>query len=307
MVFVIPKWLTIIGEIFFRVCLFNCYPQALYEERIMEDDVCVRLLQWLLPRLRMLYPGFRKVRNQVCKRIQRRIKQLKLADAKAYQHYLEIHPEEWFIVDKLCRVTISRFYRDKVVLEHISKEVLPELAQAAVAHGETGIRGWSAGCAAGEEAYSLVLMWDKLVSHHFPKLDIQVIATDIDQTMLEHAVRACYSYSSIKALPEEWIDTVFSQQEDIFCLDSRFRNKVTFIEQDIRQSLPTEAFHIIFCRNLAFTYFDNTLQLEVLENIHHCLVEGGALIIGGHESLPSGYSGFCQWSEQRAIFRKCSR
>jgi chemotaxis protein methyltransferase CheR len=273
----------------------------------MEDDDCVRFLQWLLPQMQMSYPGFRKVRKQVCKRIQRHINQLNLSDAKAYQHYLETHPEEWFIVDKLCRVTISRFYRDKVVLEHISKELLPELAQAAVITGETSIRGWSAGCAAGEEAYSLVLMWDRLVSNHFPKLDIQVIATDIDQIMLDHAIRACYSYSSIKALPKEWIDTVFSKQEGVFCLDSHLRKKVTFIEQDIRQSLPTESFHIIFCRNLAFTYFDNTLQLEVLENIHSRLVDGGALIVGCHESLPRGYSGFSQWSDHRAIFRKCDR
>jgi len=272
----------------------------------MEDDACVRFLQWLLPQLRMHYPGFRKVRKQVCKRIQRHLMQLNLSDTKSYQHYLETHSDEWFIVDKLCRVTISRFYRDKVVLEHISKEVLPELAQTAVTIGETIIRGWSAGCAAGEEAYSLVLMWDRLLSNHFPKLDIQVIATDIDQIMLDHAIRACYSYSSIKALPEEWINTVFSQQEDAFCLDSRLCKKVTFIEQDVRYSLPTDVFHIIFCRNLAFTYFDNTLQLEVLENIRNCLVDGGALIIGGHESLPKGYSGFCQSPGQRAIFRKCS-
>jgi len=108
-------------------------------------------------------------------------------------------------------------------------------------------------------------------------------------------------------LPKEWIDRAFSQQVDVFCLDSRLRNKVTFIEQDIRQSSPPDAFHIILCRNLAFTYFDNTLQLEVLENLRNCLVDGGALIIGGHESLPEGYSGFCQWPGQRAIFQKCSR
>jgi chemotaxis protein methyltransferase CheR len=255
----------------------------------------------------MRYPGFHKVRKQVCKRIQHRIKQLKLSHAEAYQHYLETHPDEWLIVDKLCSVTISRFYRDKVVLEHISKEVFPELAQTAVTSGETIIRGWCAGCAAGEEAYSLVLIWDRLISRHFPKLDFQVVATDIDQIMLDHAISACYSYSSIKALPKEWVDIFFSQDEDVYCLDSPLRNKVIFIEQDIRLSLPTETFHIVFCRNLAFTYFDNKLQLEVLENIRNCLVDGGALIIGGHESLPKGYSGFCQWSGQRAIFRKCRR
>jgi chemotaxis protein methyltransferase CheR len=273
----------------------------------MEDDVCVSFLQWLLPQLRMRYPGFRKVRKQVCKRIQRHIKQLKLADAGAYQLYLKQHADEWLIVDKLCRVTISRFYRDKVVLEHISKEVLPALAQAAVTSGETTIRCWSAGCAAGEEAYSLVLMWDKLVRNRFPELDIQVTATDIDQVMLDHAKSACYPYSSIKALPEGWIDSAFSQQGETFCLDPRLTSKTIFIEQDIRQSLPSGRFHIIFCRNMAFTYFDKALQLEVLDNIHRCLVDGGALVVGGHESLPVGYSGFCPWSEQRAIFRKCQR
>ena len=111
----------------------------------MEDDVCISFLRWLLPQLQMRYSGFRKVRKQVCKRIQRRITQLNLSDAMSYQHYLDTHPDEWFVVDKLCRVTISRFYRDRVVLEHISKEVLPELAQTTVASGKTIIRGWSAG------------------------------------------------------------------------------------------------------------------------------------------------------------------
>jgi len=273
----------------------------------MEDDVCISFLRWLLPQLQMRYPGFRKVRKQVCKRIQRRITQLNLSDAMSYQHYLETHTDEWIVVDKLCRVTISRFYRDRVVLEHISKEVLPELAQTAVTSGKTTFRGWSAGCAAGEEAYSLVLMWDRLISNHFPKLDIQVVATDIDESMLDRAANACYPYSSIKALPREWIDRFFSAQADVYCLDSPLRNKVTFIEQDIRQALPADAFDIVFCRNLAFTYFDNKLQLEVLENIRNRLVDDGALIIGCHESLPKGYSGFCQRSGQRAIFRKCRR
>ena len=273
----------------------------------MEDDVCISFLRWLLPQLQMRYSGFRKVRKQVCKRIQRHIQQLNLSDAMSYQHYLETHPDEWFVVDKLCRVTISRFYRDRVVLEHISKEVLPELAQTTAASGKTNIRGWSAGCAAGEEAYSLVLMWHRLISNHFPKLDIQVVATDIDKSMLDRAANACYSYSSVKALPKEWIDRFFSIRGDVYCLDPLIRNKVTFIEQDIRQSLPAETFDIVFCRNLAFTYFDNKLQHDVLENIRDHLVDGGVLIIGCHESLPKGYSGFCQRSGQRAIYRKCRR
>lgn len=273
----------------------------------MEDDICIRFLQWLLPQLHMCWPGFRKVHKQVCKRIHRRIRQLELTDVDVYRHYLQSHVDEWPILDKLCRITISRFYRDKVVLEHLRSEVLPDLAQVAIQADNTMLRGWSAGCAMGEEAYSLVLIWDRAMVKHYPQLDIQVTATDIDEVLLQRASRACYSYGSVKALPAEWLKSAFTRQQNDYCLETRLRNKVDFIEQDIRHSIPVGPFHIVFCRNMAFTYFDLPLQLKILERIRNSLVDGGALVIGGHESLPEGFSGFCQWPGLRAIYQKCSR
>ncbi len=270
----------------------------------MEDNECVRFLQRQLPQLHMRWQGFRKVRKQVCKRIQRRISELELTDVDAYCQYLLTHADEWRILDHSCRVTVSRFYRDKVVLEHVRTEVLPELAGAAVADGDTTLRGWSAGCAMGEEAYSLILIWDKTVSIDYPQLDIEIVGSDIDELLLQRATRACYSYGSIKALPDSWLKSAFTQQKTEYCLESRLRNKASFIKQDIRNRLTKGPFHIVFCRNMAFTYFDNTLQIEMLDYIHHTLIDGGVLVIGGHESLPDGFSGFEQWSKQRAIFRK---
>ena len=270
----------------------------------MEDDICVRFLQWLLPQLHMRWPGFRKVRKQVCKRIHRRISELGLSDADDYRRYLQSHADEWAVVDHLCRVTVSRFYRDKVVLEHVRSEVLPELARAAMVAGDTQLCGWSIGCAMGEEAYSLVLIWDKTVGADFPQLDIQVIGSDIDEVLLQRATRACYAYGSVKALPQDWLNSAFTHQNDEYCLDTRLRNKARFIKQDIRQKIATGPFHIVFCRNMAFTYYETGLQLEVLAHIRNSLVDGGALVIGGHESLPEGFSGFEQWSKQQAIFRK---
>lgn len=270
----------------------------------MEDGICVQFLQWVLPQLHMRWPGFRRVRRQVCKRIQRRISELELTDVDAYRQYLLTHAEEWPILDHSCRVTVSRFYRDKVVLEHIRSEVLPVLAEAAIAAGDTSLRGWSAGCAMGEEAYSMVLIWDKTAGVDYPQLDIEIVGSDIDQLLLQRADRACYSYGSIKALPDLWLKSAFSQHKREYCLESRLRNKASFIKQDIRDKFIQGPFHIVFCRNMAFTYFDNALQIETLDYIHQTLVEGGALVIGGHESLPDGFSGFEQWSKQRAIFRK---
>src|SRR5438477_9810042 len=115
---------------------------------------CVEFLQWALPRLRMRWDGFRKVRRQVCRRIERRSRELGLTDLAAYRDYLERRPDEWARLDALCRVTISRFYRDRETFAALEQEVLPALAR-----GGAEIEVWSAGCASGEEPYTLALLW----------------------------------------------------------------------------------------------------------------------------------------------------
>ncbi len=85
----------------------------------MKDPECIRFLQWALPQLHMRWPGFRKVRAQVCKRIGRRMTGLGLSEFSSYRSYLEETPEEWSTLDTLCRITISRFYRDRDVFEHL--------------------------------------------------------------------------------------------------------------------------------------------------------------------------------------------
>ena len=121
----------------------------------MIDTECVRFLQWALPQLHMRWPGFRKVRKQVCKRLGRRLKELGLVDTDAYRQYLVQQPEEWLILDRLCRVVVTRFYRDKRVFETLVEEVLPELATTALAAGDKTLRCWSIGSASGEEPYTL--------------------------------------------------------------------------------------------------------------------------------------------------------
>ena len=79
----------------------------------MLDQDCVRFLQWVLPRLRMRWPGFRKVRRQVCRRLQHRMNELELPGADAYRDYLLGHADEWPVVEHACRVTVSRFNRDR--------------------------------------------------------------------------------------------------------------------------------------------------------------------------------------------------
>lgn len=92
----------------------------------MKNEQCVQFLQWALRRLNMRWPGYRKVRNQVCKRVDRRLQDLSLKSVEEYQAYLEQHADEWLQLDPLCRITISRFYRDKGVFAALGDERLPE-------------------------------------------------------------------------------------------------------------------------------------------------------------------------------------
>ncbi len=106
----------------------------------MNDEECVRFLQWALPKLHLRWAGFRKVRRQVCKRIDRRLSELELTDTDAYRLYLESHPIEWESLDSFTRITISRFYRDRYVFDFLKRETLPALASLAQLRSESELR-----------------------------------------------------------------------------------------------------------------------------------------------------------------------
>src|SRR3981081_3243192 len=125
----------------------------------MNDSQCVAFLQWALPRLGMRWEGFRKVRRQVCERLSRRLAELELRDLAAYRAHLGQHPEEWTVLDALTHITISRFNRDRRVFAFVQREVLPALATGAISRSSDTVQVWSAGCASGEEAYTLAIMW----------------------------------------------------------------------------------------------------------------------------------------------------
>ncbi len=201
-------------------------------------------------------------------------------------------------------ISISRFYRDKAVFEFLEREVLDRLAQWAVAGGEGGVRCWSIGCASGEEPYTLAILWRLGVAPRFPGLGVQILATDVDPHAIERAREGRYPVSSLKDLPEEWLAQTCIPFAGGFDVKEEYREPITFQRQDIREAAPKGQFHLILCRNLAFTYFDDGLQREVLERIREKLVPGGALVIGNRESLPKGAYGVEPWSQTLPVYRK---
>jgi chemotaxis protein methyltransferase CheR len=270
----------------------------------MKDDECVAFLRWALPQLHMRWPGFRRVRRQVCKRIDRRRRELGLASVADYRARLQERPdEEWPVLDGLCRVTISRFFRGKEMFRTLGREVMPELARQVKKNGGRVMRCWSAGCASGEEPFTLSLIW-RFAAVDAGELDMRVIGTDSDPAMLARAGRACYPPSSLQELPEAWRREAFYAGENLFCLRPEHRAMVEFRCQDIRRCQPAGPFQLILCCNLVFTYYDSALQKNVLEKLADRLDSGGALVIGAHEKLPGPLQDLVPWYPHLKIYRK---
>ena len=270
----------------------------------MKDEECVSFLQWALPQLHMRWAGFRKIRTRVCKRIQRHITSLQLTSVVDYVAYLESHSEEWHKLDDLCQVTISRFYRDKMVFAYLTETVLPALCQHTLQQGRQELRIWSVGCASGEEPYSLALLWVFCLQQRYAQLKLHMLATDTKYELLERAKRACYPFSSVRNLPIEWRDEAFSKTNEDYCLQCLYKQRITFKYHDIRQPVPDSGFDLILCRNLAFTYYDQALQTRIAEQLIRALQPAGVLVLGVHEALPAEFPGIEMWSKRFSIYRK---
>ncbi len=267
----------------------------------MTDADCTSFLRWVLPRLGFRWSGFRRVRGQVCKRLGRRLTALGLQDLSQYRGLLEADTGEWKLLDGLCRISISRFYRDRGIWNHLEKQCLPRLAAQASRRGDTRLRIWSAGCASGEEPYTLALLFalGELSTAHQP----DIVATDVDAHLLGRARRACYRSSSLRDLPAAW-HKAFERTDDESCLKTVYRTPVRFLEQDIRRENPDGGFDLILCRNLVFTYFDVSLQAAVARRLAGTLLPGGLLLLGCHESLPGPVAGLVQ--ERPWLYRRDS-
>ena len=252
----------------------------------------------------MRWAGFRRVHGQVCKRLKRRLVVLGLEGVDAYRQYLQDHPQEWQDLDRICCVTVTRFNRDKVVFQRLADKILPEFIVPALSKDSPTIRIWSVGCASGEEPYTLKLYWEYELAATFPDVELKILATDVNEYLLERARMACYQFGSIKRVPPDWREDAFVEKNNQYYLDPYYQQGVEFRCHDVRQALLEEPFHIILCRNLACTYYDDALKQKVLLSLYDLLRPNGFLVLGAHESLGENTPGFSAYSKTLGIYQK---
>lgn len=234
------------------------------------------------------WDGFRKPRNQVLSRIRDRIHDLGLSGGfDEYRQFLGDHPKEWENLNRLCDVTISKFFRDREVWEYLRDEILPEILS------DKPVTIWSIGCCNGEEAYSLAIISEQLTNvsgRNVTTSDFNILATERNEHVLRRAGKGCYPAGALKELMDDEIRTYFRKLDDVheedYQIKERVKEYIQFEKRDIRESLPDQSFDLILCRNLVFTYFTEERQSEFLDDLKPRMKERSYLVIGSNESLP---------------------
>jgi len=226
-------------------------------------------------------------RRGVRRKIERRIIETGRSNFDEYLLKVQKDPEEQSHLSKILTVTISRFFRDKEVFDCLENFIIPIIIKNKKEKDEFKV--WSIGCASGEEPYSFLLLWKEKYENNFPSIHLSILATDIDENMLERAKEGRYKKSSLKEIPEEVLQRFFKIGNGFYILDESIRGNMEFRRHDIVREEPFSGMDIVFCRNLAFTYLSKECQMEVLKKISRSLGEYGYFIIGKDESLPLTY------------------
>lgn len=206
-------------------------------------------------------------------------------DHASYAQLLRREPEEYGPLLDALTINLTHFFRDATTYQAIEEHVLPALLQMRAAEQRLCI--WSAGCATGEEPYSLAILLREQMGRSLRHWKVSILATDVDADALEKARQALYgpfSFQGVNARHEAWIERYFTSNATRQ-LDERVRQMVTFQHLDLVQDPPPQELDLLLCRNVLI-YFEHDLQERLYRAFYQALQPGGFLVLGKTEILP---------------------
>jgi chemotaxis protein methyltransferase CheR len=238
----------------------------------------------LLDRLDRPWSGYRKVRKGVKKRLRRHMESLQCRTIEDCLSRIGADPAAQVECEQRIIVTISRFFRDRRLWDQLQTRILPSLA----ACFPNGLAAWSAGCANGEEPYSLSMIWEAAATSMPESVNLCILATDAQPSCLERAREGLYSASSLKEVPEvikkQWFQKAPGSRR--WRIDGRLSKRIRWHVHQLLEAPPQGVFHIILLRNNLLTYYRGKRLQNAFNSILDRLADGGAIILGSHEQLP---------------------
>ncbi len=221
-------------------------------------------------------------RPTIVRRLQRRMAAVGAAALQDYRRYVERHPEELQRLVASFLIKVTEFFRDPELFIHLRDHVLPALISEARERGE--LRIWSAGCATGEEAYTLAMLVSDLLADQSLELPVRIFATDVAADAVEFARRGIYSAAALEGLPRDLVERHFNPLNGAFEVRKQVRALVVFGEHDLGNRAPFPRIDLVLCRNVLI-YFTAELQRRALQLFAYSLRQGGYLALGKAETV----------------------
>jgi two-component system CheB/CheR fusion protein len=246
------------------------------------------------------FRGYKK--STLERRFRRRMFQLSLDSYAKYSEYIRKHPDEVNQLLNTILINVTEFFRDPPAWEILRHEVLPSILKR-VKPGHS-FRAWSAGCASGEEPYSIAILLAEYFGSHVQEYDIKIYATDIDEEALNAARRGEYSEEAIRRVRPEWRQKFF-HGKGLMRVSREIRRLVIFGRSNLAQDAPISNVNLLVCRNLLI-YFDPDLQKQILNRLHYALKPGGVLFLGKSESQLTNSPLFQRANARWRIFQRKS-
>lgn len=239
--------------------------------------------------------------STVERRLDRRLALRGHPSLSAYVEELRHDPAELAALYGDLLIGVTQFFRDPDAFRRIEREVIPAILERVEPNEE--IRAWVAGCATGEEAYSLAMLFHEQLSAAGRPLEVKIIATDLDRASLEHASAGLYSEACLEHVGAARLERFFVKRPAGYQVSAELRRMIVFAPHNVVRDAPFTRMHFISCRNLLI-YLQPPAQKAVLSLFHFGLAPSGVLMLGSSESPGALTNEFDAIDEHHRIFRK---
>ncbi len=239
--------------------------------------------------------------NTIRRRIERRMAVHKIAEIRHYVRYLQENPAEVDALFKDLIIGVTSFFRDPEALEVLGKDVIPALLEGKESNAP--VRVWVPGCASGEEAYSIAVLFQEAMERLKRHAGLQIFATDIDPEALDRARAARYPESIAADVSPERLSRFFVRENGMYRVNKVIREMVVFALQNVVSDPPFSRLDLVSCRNLLI-YMGPALQKKVIPLFHYTLNPGGYLFLGSSETI-GGFAGlFSSVNSKWKVFQR---
>jgi two-component system CheB/CheR fusion protein len=268
-----------------------------------KDEAAFGALLEFLKRTRGLdFTGYK--RTSLERRFRRRMDVVGCASFGDYLDFLEVQPDEYVHLFEMLLINVTEFFRDAPAWDHLRSEVLPSLL--ADKPDDAPVRVWSAGCASGQEAYTIAMVLAEALGDDAYRERVKIYATDIDEDALTQARHALYSAKEVESVPPDLRERYFERADQKLAFRKDLRRTVIFGRNNLVADAPISRLDLLICRN-TLMYFNAETQARILRHFHFALRDHGVLMLGRSEMMLSHRDLFAAVDLKQRLFAKQPR